>query len=72
MNLYNTDNNGTKSFGGVIHTENKGTMMLFDEWNHDSITDSIPVGINLRMMRVMEAFINIPTLNIKAKRNTKN
>jgi hypothetical protein len=32
MNLYNTDN-GTKSFGGVIHTENKGTMMLFDEWN---------------------------------------
>jgi hypothetical protein len=50
----------------------KGTAMLFDEWNHDTITDSIPVGINLRMMRVMEAFINIPTLNIKAKRNTKN
>lgn len=66
-NLY-TDNNGTISFGGVVQTEKKGLEMIFDQWNHDIINDNVPVGINMRLVRVMEGFMDKPTAHINVKR----
>jgi hypothetical protein len=66
-NLY-AENNGTLSFGGVIQTENKGLAMIFDQWNHDIINDNVPVGINMRLFRAMEGFMDKPTAHINVKR----
>lgn len=68
MNLFNTEN-GIQSFGGVIHTDKKGDLLTFEDWNHSSLTSNVPIGINLRMMRMMEKFLDLPTLSTTAKRN---
>jgi hypothetical protein len=66
-NLYQ-DINGCRAFGGVVKAEDKGLMMIFDQWNHDEVKNDIPVGINLNLMRAMEAFLDKPTIHVKAKR----
>ncbi len=66
-NLYQ-DINGRRAFGGVVKAEDKGLMMLFDQWNHEEINNAIPVGIDLRMMRAMEDYMDKPTIHVKAKR----
>jgi hypothetical protein len=52
-NLYQ-DINGRRAFGGVVKAEDKGLMMVFDQWNHDEVKNDIPVGINLNLMRAMD------------------
>lgn len=67
-NLYNTENrNGNRTFSGEIDKTKKGNVLIFDQWNHQDFNRSIPVGINMLLIRSVEAFIGVERAHINAK-----
>jgi hypothetical protein len=71
-NTLYVDTFGCNSFGGVINKENKGLVMVYDEYNCDEIqVEQIPIGINMLLFRTMEDALDIHKVNRKAKYITK-
>tara|TARA_R110000803_G_scaffold16197_4_gene44447 strand:- start:325 stop:537 length:213 start_codon:yes stop_codon:yes gene_type:complete len=69
MRLYDTEQpNGNRTFSGVINTDKKESLVMFDKWEHEIINNNIPVGINMLLLRNMEAFLDIPRANVNAVR----
>jgi hypothetical protein len=64
-NLYD-DSIGCKTFSGVIQSENKGLVMMYDQWNADDFNTDIPEGINMLLIRTMESFLGIEKTNTNA------
>lgn len=67
-NLY-TDHTGVRTFSGVIDETKKGDLVLIDDFDEATIINSnVPVGIDMLLIRNMEAYLDIPFTHVKARR----
>lgn len=60
MNLYTKQQNGTRTFSGVVNPMNQGNKIsLFDEYNVNEIQQkTTPKGINKYLFKIMSEATN--------------